>query len=360
MHPIAAGARLTIDLNALVANYCYLADLCAPAACGAAIKADAYGLGLERVLQSLLEAGCETFFVATLQEGIDARQYARELGYQPILYILEGPREDTLNYFRDFELRPVLNSVHQVELWAQLSDKYAAAIHVDTGMHRLGMLISEFENLDLAGCDITLLMSHLACGDERENPANGQQLDLMCHTFAAHSTIPRSFAHSAGILLGDRYHADLCRPGIGLYGGNPFIDGDNPMQPVVRLEGRIIHAHWQEAGTRVGYGASYVCSQRSLLATAGIGYADGLPKSLGSKGLAYFKGQACDIVGKISMDLTIVDVTTVADQIQEGDWLEFIGDQMSVDEVARRSERLSYEILTRLGTRAERIYLSGS
>ncbi len=360
MRPIAAGARLTIDLNALVANYRYLAALCAPAECGAAIKADAYGLGLERVLQNLLEAGCETFFVATLQEGIDARRYAHALGYQPILYILEGPRADTLNYFRDLELCPVLNSVHQVELWAELPEKHAAAIHVDTGMQRLGMLISEFESLDLAGLNINLLMSHLACGDERENPANAQQLELMCRTFAAHSDIPKSFAHSAGILLGDKYHADLCRPGIGLYGGNPFADGDNPMQAVVQLEGRIIHAHWHEAGTRVGYGASYICPQRSLLATAAVGYADGLPKSLGNRGLAYFGGRACNIVGKISMDLTIVDVTPVADQIEEGDWLEFIGDQMSVDEVARRSERFSYEILTRLGTRAERTYLSGS
>jgi len=357
MRATATGTRLTIDLNALVANYRYLAELCTPASCAAAIKADAYGLGLSKVLQSLLSAKCSTFFVATVQEGISARQVATELGFQPIVYVLEGPWEESIAYFAEYMLRPVLNSPGQVEIWKRAHRQGAAAIHVDTGMHRLGMLIPEFENLDIEGLNIKLLMSHLACGDERDNPANAQQLELMRSTFAAYPSIPRSFAHSAGILLGAEYHADLCRPGIGLYGGNPFVDGMNPMQAVVTLEGRIIQTHWHEAGVSVGYGASYTCSERSLLATVGLGYADGLPKSQGNRGLAYFRGRACNIVGKLSMDLTVVDVTSIASDIHEGDWLEFMGSHQSVEEVASSSGRFSYEILTRLGTRAERVYL---
>ena len=357
MRPVAAGARLTIDLDALVANYRYLAAFCAPANCAAAVKADAYGLGLSKVMQSLLAARCDTFFVATIQEGISARQCANELGFKPTLYVLEGPVEESLDYFTEYELRPVLNSIAQVEIWSRAHGEQAAAIHVDTGMHRLGMLVPEFESLDIESLNVSLLMSHLVCGDERDNPANLRQLEIMLGTFAPFPTIPKSFAHSAGILLGDRYHADLCRPGIGLYGGNPFVNGVNPMQAVVRLEGRIIQSHWHGAGASVGYGGSYKCPERSLLATVALGYADGLPKSMDNQGLAYFKNQQCKIVGKISMDLTIVDVTPVAREIQEGDWLEFMGPHLCVDDVASRGERFSYEILTRLGTRAERIYL---
>ena len=357
MRPVAAGARLTIDLNALVANYHHLAALCAPASCAAAVKADAYGLGLAKVLQSLLAAGCNTFFVATVQEGISARQCATEIGFQPVVYVLEGPVEASLAYFAEFDLHPVLNSQAQVKLWSRTHSERAAAIHVDTGMHRLGMLVPEFESLDINGLNISLLISHLACGDEHDNPANAQQLEIMHSTFAPFPNIPKSFAHSAGILLGSQYHADLCRPGIGLYGGNPFVSGANPMQAVVQLEGRIIQSHWHGAGVTVGYGASYQCSRRSLLATVALGYADGLPKSLGNRGRAYFEDQPCNIVGQISMDLTIVDVTPVAGEIRDGDWLEFMGPHISVDEVAADGERFSYEILTRLGVRAERNYL---
>lgn len=351
------AARLTIDLGALVNNYQNLASRCAPAECAAAIKANAYGLGMPEVLHSLLKAGCKTFFVATVAEGCDVRLSASQSGFNPVIYVLEGPCRESIDYLVEHDLRPVLNSIEQIEIWRAHS-QLAAAIHVDTGMHRLGMRADEFRASKIETLNIHLLMSHLACGDEPENPENLKQLAVMKEVFAAQPLIPKSFAHSAGILLGAAYHADLCRPGIGLYGANPLASGENPMQAVVRLEGRVIQIHWAEAGEAVGYGGSYVSSEKSLLATLALGYADGLPKSLSGRGVATFLGKPCPIVGKISMDLTIVDVSSVASEIHAGCWMEFLGQHTSVDEMAKSSDRFSYELLCSLGLRAQRIYTS--
>ncbi|MBV1907266.1 MAG: alanine racemase [Pseudomonadales bacterium] len=350
------GARLTVNLEALVANYRYLAEECAPSVCAAAIKANAYGLGIQKVLPALLQAGCETFFVATLEEGCVARQCAREFGYSPIVYVLEGPNKDSMSEFIVWNLHPVLNTEGQIALWREYPEN-PAAIHLDTGMHRLGMSEADFIAAGIEGLNISLLMTHLAFGSEPKNPKNLQQLKQMQRVFFAYSSIPKSIAHSAGILLGKPYHADLCRPGIGLYGGNPLSGGENPMRSVVTLEGRIIQMQWVPKGTGIGYGASHIVPSEALLATVALGYADGLPRSLSNSGKAYFGDQQCEIVGSISMDLTIVDVTKVAGDIVQGDWLEFLGEHIGIDQMARDCGGFSYEILTGLGLRAEKIYL---
>ena len=347
-----SGARLTIDLAALVTNYRYMAGQCAPSVCAAAVKANAYGMGLSQVVVSLLGVGCDNFFVASLGEGIEARAVA---GSSATIYVLEGPSPDALNEMVEHNLRPVLNSAEQVAMWKPHAD-LPVAIHLDTGMHRLGMSPQEFQAVDLGSLNVALLMSHLACGDERDNPNNHHQLQIMKLSFAAFPNIPMSIAHSAGILLGQEFHLDLCRPGIALYGCNPFSVGKNPMQSVVSLSGRVLQLRWAEADVPVGYGGSYTTSQKSLLATLALGYADGIPKTLGGRGVAFYKNQSCPIVGNVSMDLTMVDVSSVAAEIQTGDWLELLGKNMSVDQMADISGRFSYELLTHLNAKCERIY----
>jgi alanine racemase len=352
-------ATLRIDLDALARNFCLLRDRAAPAECSAVVKADAYGLGVERVVPRLLREGCERFFVATAAEASEVRALAAtaEIG------VFQGALANTVAALVELEARPVLNSIEQVERWR---GRGRALLHLDTGMNRLGLSIGDVRALAvrkdvLADLSLDFVMTHLACADEPAHPLNAEQLarfDRMRRQLPAART---SIGNSAGTLLGAEYRGDLVRPGIALYGGNPFSDRENPMECVVTLTAPILQIREIGEPQTVGYGATYVASPPARLAVVGIGYADGYPRSLGNVGTAVVRGRRVPVVGRVSMDLICLDVAALPrDQVKVGDAVELIGPTVGVDEVAAAAGTISYEILTGLGHRPARLYVESA
>ncbi|MBT4489339.1 MAG: alanine racemase [Rhodospirillaceae bacterium] len=371
-----AGAILEIDLGALKANYNILSKRAAPAACAAVLKADAYGLGADRVGPALAEMGCRTFFVAHLGEGIELR---RILGPGAVIYVLNGPppNEEAADVEAEFQARdliPVLNSPQQIEQWSRLARTQnlilAAALHIDTGMARLGLSPDEATGLQtaperLSGIDLHFVVSHLACADEPGHALNRKQRQLFESLskglLANRSSMGRSLANSSAIFLGPDYHFDLVRPGIALYGGNPTPGRKNPMAAVIRLRGKIIQVREIDTPQSVGYGATYRATGPRRIATVPVGYADGYLRALSGQGVANIAGMSIPIVGRVSMDLITLDVTEAPrEAVYPGALVDLIGGAgPSLDDVAARAGTIGYEILTSLGRRYHRRYLMG-
>lgn len=362
MSTLAASSPglLTIDLDALARNYRLLKQTAAPAACAAVVKADAYGLGLDCIAPALRAAGCEHYFVANLEEGSRLRRLLTDAR----IFVLAGAEPGEEVAIRDAELVPVLNSLPQIRRWIEAGSPtaYPVAIHVDTGMSRLGLNSGEVEafaaEADLhTGVQIEYLLTHLACADEPENPLNDEQIGRFD---ALRGSIPEaktSIGNSAGVFCGSKYCGDLVRAGVALYGGNPFLDRPNPMECVVRLFSPILQVREVTEPVTVGYGATHPVAPGARLATVGAGYADGYPRSLGNSGRAYVGGMHVPVVGRVSMDMLTLDVSNVPESaLQPGTMVELLGDHMSVDELARAAGTISYEILTRLGSRWSRRY----
>lgn len=367
-----AGAWLTVDLGALAWNWRRLRDEAPGAECAAVVKADAYGIGLERAAAALAAAGCRTFFVAHLAEGARARAAAPGAA----IYVLNGLLPGTGPAYRAGDLRPVLGSREEVAEWAALSRetgaRLPAALHVDTGMNRLGLAPEEALTLaghpDLAAFTPALVMSHLMVAEEPANPANRRQIEAFAAIRQAFPEVPGSLANSSGIFLGPDTHHDLVRPGYALYGGNPMPGRPSPMRPVVALRARVVQLRRVEAGESAGYGAAWTAPGPRRLATLSVGYADGLPRAASGTGAALAEGQPrgeavvagrrCPFVGRVSMDLTIIDVSAVPEgAIRRGDAVALIGDGLTVDEVGARAGTIGYEILTGLGRRYARTYM---
>jgi alanine racemase len=370
--PAQAGGILTIDLGAIAANWRLLRDRADGAETGAVVKADAYGTGIEATVPALREAGCRTFFVAHLSEGARARAVAPDAA----IYILNGLLPGTAPAYTAHDLRPVLGSQDEVTEWAAVcrsgGKALAAAIHVDTGMNRLGIPVPESLALKgdprLRDFEPALLMSHLVSAEEPENPINARQIEAFAAVREALPGMQASLCNSSGIFLPERPHLDLVRPGYALYGGNPTPDRDNPMRRVVRLEGRIVQIRTVEAGATTGYNAQWTAPGPRRLATISVGYADGYPRAASGTdakarngtlaGEAIVAGRRCPLAGRVSMDLIIVDVTDVPENaVRRGDPATLIGDSLTVDEVGRRAGTIGYEILTSLGRRYARTYL---
>lgn len=361
----AALATLTIDLAAIADNYRLLAARARPAECAGVVKADAYGLGAAMVAPILWAAGCRTFFVATFDEGAGLRRTLP----QARIYILGGLHLPEPDSYVALGLRPVLASLSEIEHWRQVAAgraDIAAGLHLDTGMSRLGLPTDELATLvrephRLAGLAIDLLMSHLACADEPEHPLNREQL----HRFqSALARLPlptgttHSFANSSGVFLGSQYSFGLVRPGAALYGIAPLTDHPNPMRQVVRLQAKIMQVRRVDAGASVGYGAAHRFARPARLATVGVGYADGYLRSLSNRGGAYIGDRRVPIVGRVSMDLTVLDVTEIPEAAaQPGALVDLIGPHNPVDIVASEAGTIGYEILTSLGRRYRRRYL---
>ncbi len=362
-----AGGRLTIDLGALAANWRDLAARAEGAVAAAVVKGDGYGIGLEPAARALSEAGCDTFFVALPDEGLRLRRVLPEA----TVYVLGGLLEGDARVYADADLRPVLSSLPEIDEWAafrQAGGKGAAALHVDTGMNRLGLTLAEAHALaadrslvDALG--LALVMSHLACADTPVHPLNRTQLAAFREARALFPGVPASLANSAGVFLGDDYRFDLVRPGIALYGGAAVADVPNPMRPVVTLEARILQVRDARPGETVGYGATETLGRASRLAILAAGYADGYPRHAGSTDArpgarAFLRGRSAPLVGRVSMDLIAIDVTEVPGA-RRGDWAELFGPNIPVDEVAERAGTIGYELLTRLGHRYHRTYRGG-
>jgi alanine racemase len=354
---------LTIDLGAVVANWRLLADRAAPAVTAAAIKADAYGLGVEPVARVLWDAGCRTFFVATLEEALTLRT----LLAQAEICVLNGLIDGEPAFFAHHVLLPTLNDLGQVERWARLcrgaGKRLPALVHVDTGMCRLGLPPDEFDILAaepkrLDGIECRYLMSHLACGEDPQNPMNEAQRAAFAEATARLPGPVASLAASSGIFLGSDWHFGLTRPGAALYGLAPQIDQPNPMNPVVRLQAKILQIRDVDTPQSVGYGATHRFAGPARLATLAAGYADGYPRSLSGRGTAHIGETAVPVLGRVSMDLITVDVTRVP-EARPGDMVDLIGPHHDVDALAEEAGTIGYEILTSLGRRYRRQWLGG-
>ncbi len=363
---IACG-RLTINLAALADNYRLLAAKVAPAACAAVVKADAYGLGIEKVVPVLAHAGASLFFAALPEEGQKVRRLLDAMGTSADVYVLAGLLPGTEALYLDEGVIPVLNDLAQVENWARLSTQrdgapLPCALHIDSGMNRLGLDSEELERLLsqpqlLAALDLRVIMSHLCSADEPDNSLNDEQQALFSSALSRLPKSAASLANSSGIFLGERFHFDLARPGIALYGCNPTPGQPNPMHQVVTLEGKILQIRGIDAPQSVGYGATYRVTGPGRIATVGVGYADGYLRSLSNKGRAFAQGVALPLVGRVSMDLTTFDISALADgSLKPGDWVELIGENVTLDEVGHTAGTIGYEILTDLGRRYHRVY----
>ena len=357
------GATLTIDLGAIVANWRRLAAEAGSLACAAVVKADAYGCGLARVAPALWAAGCRTFFVAHLGEAVAARALLPEAR----LYVLNGLLPGTGPAFAAHGLRPVLGSREEMVEWAALGATSGAplpaALHVDTGMNRLGFSVSEVLTLVddplVARAGIDLLMTHLVSAELPDDAINIRQAADFARLRAAFPALPASFANSSGVFLGAPAHHDLLRPGYALFGGNPTPGRPNPMWPVVRLEATIVQVRTIAAGETAGYNARWTADDPRCLATLSLGYADGYPRAASGRGAALVNGVRCPMVGLISMDLVILDVTD-APGTKRGETAVLIGDTLDIDTVGRAAGTIGYEILTGLGSRYVRHYVTGT
>ncbi|WP_158808544.1 alanine racemase [Beijerinckia sp. L45] len=360
----AAGATLTVDLAAIAANYRLLQGLVGTATCTAVIKADAYGLGVRRVAPALARAGCRSFFVAHASEGATLREV---LGPAFDIAVLHGTLPGGEAVCRDHDLVPVLNDRGQIGNWKALAarrgERLPAILQIDTGMARFGLSIDEtLALLDdpqaFEGIDLRLLMSHLACADDPENPANVRQLAAFRDVRRRFPGVPASLAASSGIFLGRDYHFDLVRPGAALYGLAPQAGRPGPMRPVVGLCGRVIQVRSVPTGTPIGYGHSAVTTRDSRLATVGVGYADGFLRSASAVREVRWKGRRLPVVGHVSMDSIILDVTEIpADALGAGALVHIIGAGRDVDAVAADAGTIGYEILAGLGHRYHRSYI---
>lgn len=359
----SAFGRLIIDLGAVTANHDTFRRMIG-VSCDIAgvVKANAYGTGMDRIAPALFQKGSRRFFVATPDEAFALRTLL------PLaeIAVLGGGIPQAMDEFIDAHIEPVLNSLYDIALWrdaARRRDKtLPAIIHLDTGMNRLGLAPDEAETLIrdpalLRGLDVIIVMSHFACADEKFHPMTDTQYERF-RAFATHfPQAKKSLANSSGVFRSKDFHYDMVRPGMAMYGLNPTPETANPMKPVVSLEARILQTRHVKTGDTIGYSATHAFKGAGLTATVGLGYADGFHRAHSGKAKLFWKGVACPLVGRVSMDLVTVDLSNLKGQLpQPGDWLEVLGPHQNADQLADMAGTIGYEVLTNLGRRYQRIY----
>lgn len=347
-----ATANLTIDLDAIAANWRALDKASASGVqTSAVVKANAYGLGAHRVSRALAQAGARRFFVAAAEEGAVVRQ---SLGPGPQICVLSGHMAGDTEMINDLDLTPMLNSIGQVTRHLEALPGHSFGVQLNTGMNRLGMSDSEWEATApfVLEAGPELLMSHLACADEPDHALNEAQLEMF-HAMTDGTGVPRSLAATGGIMLGPKYHFDLTRPGIGLYGGSPY----EAALPVVRLSLPVVQTQTVAAGEPVGYSCTWIAEAPSLIAVLAAGYADGLPRTLSNHAILWDGDTPCPLVGRVSMDMITVDISHLPSIPH---WMDILGDHQGIDDLAAIAGTISYEILTALGARFERRYVEGA
>jgi alanine racemase len=365
----AYNGILTVDLDAIVANWRKLEKTAVPAECAAVIKANAYGCGIEAVAKALASAGCKTFFVATLDEA----RAARTALPQAVIYSLGGFFQNTGEAYAKIDCRPVIGDLNELAEWDVFCRRSGwsggAGIHIDTGMNRLGLTTQEAQSLipriNAGNHGITLVMSHLVSAEQLHSPVNARQLAAFREIQSLFTGVPASLANSSGIYLGPPFLFDLVRPGAALYGVNPTPEADNPMQGVVELKSRIIQTRSIERGDTVGYGGTWTARRPTKLAIVATGYADGYFRAAsasdGTRGAEVIvAGKRCPIAGRVSMDLIAVDITDLPpNAARRGHLVTLIGEGITVDELAHHFGTIGYEVLTSLGRRFARVYKGG-
>ncbi|MEP6342256.1 MAG: alanine racemase [Maricaulaceae bacterium] len=365
----SARATLKIDLGAVQRNYHALQNkLGRSVKLASSIKADAYGLGAIRVGKTLYGAGCRNFFVATPGEGKILRQ---AIGDTASIFVLNGPAPRDLALYHGADLKPVINSFEQAKVWLDMiSDARrhpACAIHIDTGMNRLGFGLKDLELLAgnkrmVEKLVPVLIMSHLACASDPNSKMNDAQLGRFRRLAAKFPVMPLSLANSPGIYLGKQYHFQMVRAGLGLYAKDISNDkANNITENALSLMAPVLQVRNVAKGESLGYNASYVAKRDMKIAIVGAGYADGIPVASSSThtqggGYARMQGLTVPIVGRVSMDLTILEVTNLRRELQLGDWAEFLGNDLLA--LAKSAGTIPYEILVRMGSRCRRDYFS--
>jgi len=364
-----AGQRdveVTIDLGAIVRNLNIIRDHVGPTPVAATVKADAYGTGIARVAPALRDAGVDTFFVASIQEGVELRALLPD-GAR--IFVFNGFQKADGEAVATHQLFPVLNTLLQIRAFSDFvraGGSNKAAVHLDTGINRLGLDRDQVTALQqdpalLQGLDIQLWLSHLACADEPGHPLNERQRLRLIEAAAKLPPAPVCFANSAGCLLGKDYHFDLVRPGIALYGGNPTLSEPSLFENVATVSARILQLRRVAPGDSVGYGATFTPDTERRIAIVSIGYADGLFRALGKTGSIRIADHEVPFAGRVSMDLLALDVTRCPpDTVQEGEAIEIIGPGNPVDMLSRQADTIPYEILTALRPRSRWRYIAAS
>jgi alanine racemase len=364
------GPRLTVDLGAIIRNWQALDKISAGALTGAAVKADAYGVGLVPAGKALFAAGARFFFVATADEGLALRAAVPD----SYIFVLNGLYPGAAPLYVGERLMPVINSVGMLEEWLVAclgrNEALPAALHFDTGMNRLGFRLNETSIVKRMCEDVgyapQMVMSHLACADQPQHEKNRTQLALFASVVAQFPGIPASLANSAATMTSREMHFQMVRPGIALYGGRAVNGRRNPMVPAVTLEAPILQVRECKTGESVGYGATYILPRDTRVAVIGLGYADGFLRSLSSTnqhagGRAFIRGRICPVLGRVSMDMFEVDITDLGNDIPlPGELVEVLGPNVSVDEQADPGGTIGYEILTSLKGRYTRAYVNST
>ena len=365
----SAGAtgQVRVDLAQIGRNWINLQGLVGPAECGAVVKADAYGLGAEKVIPALVRSGCKTFFIATPGEAEETRARAPNA----VIYALDGLVPGAERDFARLGVRPILSTFSQVEAWGQyclsVRQRLPAGLHIDTGLNRLGLGARDTRRLAAdqtlrSTLDITLVMSHLACADNPADSKNRDQLLAFETLSALFPGVARSLAASDGLMLGKPYHFDLVRPGYALYGGQASQSNPAPVAPAVTVTAAILSVSDVAPGETVGYSATWRANRPSRIATVAAGYADGVPRTASSSdgrpgGQVLIGGVMCPIVGRVSMDLITVDVTDLGHRLDAHSLATLVGPGLPLEDAGYAAGTIGYEILTRLGRRFERIYV---
>ncbi len=359
---------LCIDISAVRHNYRTINKLLEPqTTCGVVIKANAYGVGMEACAEAFYAEGCRLFFVASLDEALELKsilQNQNDINIA-VFHGLGGLSDGaSLDAFAKLGLIPVLNSLHEIELWQAVASKnntqYSAMLHIDTGMERLGLTNQEFQtflnNQDkFTNINWYSVMSHLACADDPENPMTERQYQDFLNIKASFPDISASLANSAGVFYDAKLHFDIERVGAAMSGFNP-CNTKIDIKPVMFLHTPILNIHHVLKGSTVGYGATHTCKRNTVIATIPVGYADGYLRSAGNKSSVWVNGTKCSVIGRISMDLITIDITDIAEQTKLGDLVEILGQNQTVDSLAKDAGSIGYEILTSIGKNHSRTY----
>ena len=353
---------LEVDTQAITHNYRTLKQLVSHSTCAAVLKADAYGFGIKAVAPILMQSGCQHFFVAHIEEGIVLRRLLKE----PVIYVLSGLLPQTEAYFIEHSLTPIINDFEMLNMWSReaqrLDRKLPCALHIDTGMRRNGFdaldLVKLFKSPELLNhFDVHFIMSHLVSSHALHDPLNGEQKELFDHVRQQLPQLKASLADTGGIYLGSPFHYDFIRAGKGLFGLYTPPKDYPPLEPCLRFLGRILQIRTAVKGETVGYGATHTLAGKSRLATIGIGFADGYDLRLSNKGYVAFQDWKAPIVGRISMDYTVIDVTDIPESLcYVGGWAELVNQTLTLDTLAQSIGSHSRELSTGFTSRITRIY----
>ena len=374
-----ADSLITIDIDAITGNWSMLDSRNGDATeTAAVVKADGYGLGAAALVPYLANAGCRTFFVMSLAEAVTVRRALDAAEYTKTrIFTLSGCHAGQEDDFNTFRINPVINSIEQLQRLAASNHRWDAAIHVDTGMTRLGLDRAELDSLKailedgghaLGGISPCLLMSHLTASEDPHDDASARQLAAFTKIREMFPDVPASLGNSGGTLLGGEYRFDMTRPGIALYGLHPAgIDAEGvqmeeaaALTPAVIWQARILQHRTALAGDAVGYNGTHILERDSRIATVGVGYADGYPRSLGDRAQVEIAGHLATVVGRVSMDSITIDVTDIdPDKVDAAGHATLLGPAYGLAQMAHDAGTIGYEILTQLGQRPKRCFKGG-